>query len=114
MVRDLFSCFDYGFGRVIWGSGIVVWLSRFIFLLILLNSSDFFYSTSRFGSFFYRLGGIIVENLRIYGVRMFGGVYIFFVSLIVILCFFNIIGVGPYVFKASAHFCFTLRISIGI
>nr|YP_009344620.1 ATP synthase F0 subunit 6 [Panopea abrupta]YP_010715722.1 ATP synthase F0 subunit 6 [Panopea japonica]APU51881.1 ATP synthase F0 subunit 6 [Panopea abrupta]WDE73825.1 ATP synthase F0 subunit 6 [Panopea japonica]WDE73838.1 ATP synthase F0 subunit 6 [Panopea japonica] len=112
MMSDLFSTFDFGFGVSNMGFSILLWLAVVSFLIFTMNSAVFFYSGSRLGGFKSMIGSFVVDSLQIYQISSYGGGSIFFMGVMVILWFFNIIGMGPYVFLISSHFAFAFSFSV--
>nr|YP_009108160.1 ATP synthase F0 subunit 6 [Panopea globosa]AIU56069.1 ATP synthase F0 subunit 6 [Panopea globosa] len=112
MMSDLFSTFDFGFGMGNMGLSIFLWLSVVGFLLFVMNCASFFYSGSRLSGLKNMVGSFVVESLQIYQISSYGGGMIFFMGVMVILWFFNIIGMGPYVFLISSHFAFAFSFSV--
>jgi len=112
MLIDLFSIFDYWWGRIIWLSFFVVWNSAVIFIVLSLKGSGYWYKNNNADSFFEVFISNFVKNLVGIEVEKIGGGVRFFVALFLIIMLINVTGIVPLFYCFTSYHFVTFSLGI--
>jgi ATP synthase subunit 6 len=112
MLIDLFSIFDFWWGRVAWLTFLVVWNSSVVFIVLSLKGGGYWYKGGIVDSMFEVFVRNFVKNLSGMEVEKMGGGVRFFVSLFLLIIIMNVTGIVPLFYCLTSYHFITFSLGI--